>query len=275
MCNHLKYATNKGNIRSAITIFRQRTEPGQDYRVWNSQFISYAGYKMEDGTIIGDRAQIEFSEICIKLGWKPKYTEFDVLPLVLQANGMDPEWFEIPTELILEVNIEHPIYDKFKELNLKWYCVPGVSSMLLDVGGVEFTACPFNGWYMGTEIGRDIADVNRYDKLGQIADILALDKKSNSSLWKDKALIELNHAILYSFQRNNITITDHHSAAESFMKHYQNESVLRGGCPGDWVWVVPPLSSHLTPVFHLEMVNYILKPSYEYQVISISFNFKI
>ena len=33
----------------------------------------------------------------------------------------------------------------------------------------------------------------------------------------------------------------------------------------DWVWVVPPLSSHLTPVFHLEMLNYNLKPSYEYQ----------
>jgi hypothetical protein len=29
---------------------------------------------------------------------------------------------------------------------------------------------------------------------------------------------------------------------------------------------VPPLSSHLTPVFHLEMLNYALKPSYEYQV---------
>lgn len=56
------------------------------------------------------------------------------------------------------------------------------------------------------------------------------------------------------------------------MKHYENENKLRGGCPGDWVWVVPPLSSHLTPVFHLEMLNYYLKPSYEYQV-RISFFF--
>jgi len=32
MCNHLKYAGNKGNIRSAITIFRQRTEVGHDFR---------------------------------------------------------------------------------------------------------------------------------------------------------------------------------------------------------------------------------------------------
>lgn len=43
--------------------------------------------------------------------------------------------------------------------------MPAVSAMLLDVGGLEFTACPFNGWYMGTEIGRDFADVNRFNKL--------------------------------------------------------------------------------------------------------------
>jgi len=32
ICNHLKYVTNKGNIRSAITIFRQRTQEGHDFR---------------------------------------------------------------------------------------------------------------------------------------------------------------------------------------------------------------------------------------------------
>ena len=45
--------------------------------------------------------------------------------------------------------------------------------------------------------------------------------------------------------------------------NYLNIFIYLG--PGDWVWVVPPLSSHLTPVFHLEMLNYVLKPSYEYQ----------
>jgi nitric oxide synthase oxygenase domain/subunit len=25
---------------------------------------------------------------------------------------------------------------------------------------------------------------------------------------------------------------------------------LRGGCPSDWVWIVPPLSGSATPVFH-------------------------
>jgi nitric oxide synthase oxygenase domain/subunit len=34
---------------------------------------------------------------------------------------------------------------------------------------------------------------------------MGLDTKSNSSLWKDKALIELNHAVLYTFQVKHST----------------------------------------------------------------------
>lgn len=59
---------------------------------------------------------------------------------------------------------------------------------------------------------------------------------------------------------------DHHSAAESFMKYMQNEYRVRGGCPADWVWIVPPISGSITPVFHQEMLNYVLTPFYYYQV---------
>lgn len=121
--------------RSAITIFPQRTDGKHDFRVWNSQLIRYAGYKQPDGRILGDPANVEFTEvprvsigyhihvenkcmwvncgfqslqICLQLGWKPPKTRFDVLPLLLQANGNDPELFEIPEDLILEVPITHP-----------------------------------------------------------------------------------------------------------------------------------------------------------------------
>ena len=66
-----------------------------------------------------------------------------------------------------------------------------------------------------------------------------------------------------------VTITDHHAASESFMKHLDNEQKLRGGCPADWVWVVPPMSGSILPVFHQEMLVYKLKPSFEYQVVMI------
>ena len=49
------------------------------------------------------------------------------------------------------------------------------------------------------------------------------------------------------------------------MKHLENEKRERGGCPADWVWIVPPISGSTVPVFHQEMVLYFLKPSYEYQ----------
>lgn len=56
------------------------------------------------------------------------------------------------------------------------------------------------------------------------------------------------------------------------MKHMENEYRVRGGCPGDWVWIVPPMSGSITPVFHQEMLNYRLTPSFEYQVSGRSLN---
>uniref|UniRef100_A0A672UX47 nitric-oxide synthase (NADPH) n=1 Tax=Strigops habroptila TaxID=2489341 RepID=A0A672UX47_STRHB len=263
ICNHIKYATNKGNLRSAITIFPQRTDGKHDFRIWNAQLIRYAGYKQPDGTILGDPANVELTEICIQQGWKAPHGRFDILPLLLQANGNDPELFEIPPELVLEVPIRHPKFEWFKDLGLKWYGLPAVSNMLLEIGGLEFSACPFSGWYMGTEIGvRDYCDNSRYNILEQVAKKMNLDMRKTSSLWKDQALVEINIAVLYSFQ---VTIVDHHSATESFIKHMENEYRCRGGCPADWVWIVPPMSGSITPVFHQEMLNYRLTPSFEYQ----------
>uniref|UniRef100_A0A1W7RA54 Nitric oxide synthase n=1 Tax=Hadrurus spadix TaxID=141984 RepID=A0A1W7RA54_9SCOR len=266
LCKHIRYATNKGNIRSAITVFPQRTDGKHDFRVWNSQLLQYAGYRLPDGGVIGDPINVEFTEVCERLGWKGKRGKWDVLPLVLSANGHDPKFFDIPDDLILRVEIVHPEYKWFKDLDLQWYVLPAVANMLFDVGGVEFPGSPFNGWYMGTEIGtRDLCDAHRYNILEDVALRMGLDTRSASTLWKDKAVVEINIAVLYSFQLANVTIVDHHNASESYMKHCDNEQRLRGGCPADWLWIVPPISGSITPVFHQEMLFYQLKPSYEYQ----------
>ncbi|NWI54792.1 NOS2 protein, partial [Calyptomena viridis] len=267
ICHHIQYATNNGNIRSAITVFPQRTDGRHDFRVWNSQLIRYAGYALPHGAVLGDPANVQFTQLCIELGWKPRYGRFDVLPLVLQANGQDPEIFELPPEIVLEVPMEHPKYEWFKELDLRWYALPAVANMLLEVGGLEFTACPFNGWYMGTEIGvRDFCDVQRYNILQEVGKRMGLETNKLSSLWKDQAVVEINVAVLHSFQSQNVTILDHHSASQSFLKYMQSEYRARGGCPADWLWIVPPMSGSITPVFHQEMLNYVLTPFYYYQL---------
>lgn len=68
---------------------------------------------------------------------------------------------------------------------------------------------------------------------------MGLNTRNQSSLWKDKVLVEVNVAVLYSYQKAKVTIFDHYTASESFMKHLENESKLRRGCPADWVWIVP------------------------------------
>lgn len=57
-------------------------------------------------------------------------------------------------------------YPGFDQLKLKWYGIPGVSCLMLEIGGLRFTAAPFNGWYLVTEIGaRDLGDPMRYNML--------------------------------------------------------------------------------------------------------------
>ncbi|KAG6926059.1 nitric oxide synthase 3 [Chelydra serpentina] len=266
LCTHLQYATNRGNLRSAITIFPQRTPGRGDFRIWNSQLIRYAGYRQPDGSVLGDPANVDITELCTQHGWTPGHGRFDVLPLLLQAPDEAPELFVLPPELVLEVPIQHPTLAWFGELGLRWHALPAVANMLLEIGGLQFPAAPFNGWYVGSEIGmRNFCDSHRYDLLQEVALHMGLDTRKTSSLWKDKVAVEINVAVLHSFQVAKVTIVDHHAVTESFVKHMENELQMRGGCPADWVWIVPPLSGSLTPVFHQEMVNYLLSPCFRYQ----------
>ena len=60
---HLEYSNNGGNIRPAITVFRQR-EPGKkDPRVWNGLMCQFAAYEADDGSIIGDPAALGITQV--------------------------------------------------------------------------------------------------------------------------------------------------------------------------------------------------------------------
>lgn len=55
------------------------------------------------------------------------------------------------------------------------------------------------------------------------------------ALFQDRAVLELNQAVLYSYDKAEVSIIDHHSASESFVTHYEKEVKTRGHCPADWV----------------------------------------
>ncbi len=262
LVEHIILATNGGSIQPYISVFK----PG--IRIWNSQLLRYAGYQQENGVILGDPLNCELTSIAIRLGWKPpeKRTPFDILPLIIQIPGEAPSFFELPGESILEVPLSHPLYSWFAELALKWYALPVISNMALEVGGVVYTAAPFNGYYMATEIGtRNFADVERYNLLPIIAEKMGLNTRSDRTLWKDHALVVLNQAVLHSFTQQKVTIVDHHTASRQFLRHQQLEAQCGRTTYGDWGWLVPPLSGSLSPIFHREYQDISLKPNFFYQ----------
>jgi nitric-oxide synthase len=117
-----------------------------------------------------------------------------------------------------------------EELGLQWYAVPVISDMRLEIGGISFPCAPFNGWYMLTEIAaRNLGDVQRYNMLPVIANKLNLDTRQVKTLWKDKAMLVLQEAVLHSFQAKGVTLVDHHTASEQFLEFCKQEAA-KGSC---------------------------------------------
>ncbi|MGN4447074.1 nitric oxide synthase oxygenase [Bacillus cereus group sp. MYBK79-1] len=261
LIHHIKYATNDGKVKPTITIFKQYQGEENNIRIYNHQLIRYAGYKTEMG-VIGDSHSAAFTDFCQELGWQGEGTNFDVLPLVFSVDGKEPVYKEIPKKEVKEVPIEHPEYP-ISSLGVKWYGVPMISDMRLEIGGISYTAAPFNGWYMGTEIGaRNLADHDRYNLLPAVAEIMELDISRNGTLWKDKALIELNIAVLHSFKKQGVSIVDHHTAAQQFQQFEKQEASCGRVVTGNWVWLIPPLSPATTHIYHKPYPNEILKPNF-------------
>jgi nitric-oxide synthase len=90
---------------------------------------------------------------------------------------------------------------------------------------------------------------------------MGLNLKSKLSLWKDRALVELNAAVLHSFSKHGISIVDHHSASSQFIRHTEQEEQQGRSVPADWGMIVPPISGSATEVFHREYTNVCLKPN--------------
>jgi nitric-oxide synthase, bacterial len=260
---HHLLAAGTTAIRPVISVFAA-AQPGQPgARVWNEQLIRYAGYRDEGGRTVGDARQVAFTDAVRGFGWQGKGDQFDVLPLVIETPGDGVRLYELPERAVREVPITHPEYGWFAELGLRWHAVPAVANMRLTIGGVHYPLAPFNGWYMGTEIGaRNLADADRYDLLPAVARLSGLDTTRESTLWRDRALVELNRAVLWSFERAGVRMTDHHTESQRFLAHLRNEERAGRPVPADWTWIVPPMSGALTPVFHRYYDEMDLRPAF-------------
>ena len=261
LLEHLDLATNGGKIQPLATIFAPADSQGPVVRIHNHQLLGYAAHEQPDGTILGDPKNLATTRAAKQLGWEGEGTRFDLLPWIIQERGEPPSLY--PPPKALEVPLSHPDFPWFAELGLRWYAVPILSDMVLRIGGLDFPAAPFNGWYMGTEIGsRDLGDTYRYNQLPVVAEKMGLDRTRDSSLWKDRALVELNAAVLHSFSQAGVRIVDHHRASSEFMEFAAREMKAGRAVSADWSWIVPPMSSSATPVFHHLWQNLSLRPDY-------------
>ncbi|GGP06955.1 nitric oxide synthase oxygenase [Nonomuraea glycinis] len=260
---HLREATGDGKIRPTITVFPPDVPGRRAPRVLNEQLIRYAGHRTRGGSVIGDPRQAELTALARELGWRGGLGRFDVLPLIIDPGLGGPLLCNLPGDAVLEVPIVHPVYPWFADLGLRWHAVPAISGMCLEIGGVCYPCAPFNGWYMGAEIGaRNLADSDRYNQLPVVAERLGLDTSTERSLWRDHALVELNVAVLHSFEAAGVTMTDHHTESGRFLTHLEREEKAGRTCPAEWSWIVPPISGGATPVFHRSYDNPTLTPNF-------------
>ncbi|KAI3435713.1 hypothetical protein D9Q98_001771 [Chlorella vulgaris] len=255
-----------------IAVFRPQTPGSKDGpRVWNNQLVRYAGFRQADGSVVGDPAEADFTEmVTTHFGWQPPQgsdPRFTLLPVLLQAHADEaPECFTLPPQYVIIVPIRHPDNEAISNLGLQWYAVPAVSCLDLSVGGLTYTACPFNGWYTDTEIVRNITDEGRLDMCRPVARALGLDTKNEASLWRDRAIVEVDVAVLHSFREAGMGMVDHTTLMQQFWKWYNRELLRRGYSPGNWKWIISPVSPTATKCYlHLnKMTEYTLKPGYWY-----------
>ncbi|KAF9465476.1 nitric oxide synthase [Collybia nuda] len=249
----MSHAYNGGNIVPTVFVFPPRTPNNRGPLIWNDQILAFAGYENADGSITGDPKNVQLTKDIIALGWFPPTlaarTRWDVLPVVVMAEGDLPVIIELPANLRRLVKIRHPKYETaFWRLDLKWVAFPALSRLGFDIGGVQYTATPFIGWFMDAEIGaRDLADSFRYDVLPNVIKAMRLEEEA---LAENRAQMELNFAVYHSFLRDRITMSDSLTASAKWTR-YDDEFEKKNGfrLPSDPYWVAPPQGS-IIPVWH-------------------------
>ncbi|RCI09068.1 hypothetical protein L249_5101 [Ophiocordyceps polyrhachis-furcata BCC 54312] len=258
-------AFNRGDIQPSVFVFPPKRANSPGPMVWNQQFLAFAGYRQPDGSVLGDPINASLTDSIVSLGWKPPRirTRWDLLPLVTMADGDEPFITPVPEHLFPLVRIRHPDPQHalaFDKLGLRWVPAPALSQLGFDIGGVQYTATPFIGWFMDAEIGvRDLADSFRYDALPSVASALKLLKPGQEldelSQFErlavlSRAQIELNLAVHSSFSRAGVRMSDSLTASAMY-SNFDDQHLAEHGfrLPADPYWLAPPQGS-IIPIWH-------------------------
>ena len=168
---------------------------------------------------------------------------------------------QLPADCIFEVELEHPSLPELSKLGLRWTTVPVISNFKMNLGGVVYQNMPFNGWFVSTEIVRNLME--RYNVGPEIAKVCGLGM-DNDPMWRTAASYELERMVLHSFQKHKFTIVDPMTVGRSFCTHVQREREQFGReCPAQWSWI-GGLLGPTNPTWHLENRDFLVKPQYEY-----------
>jgi nitric-oxide synthase len=238
--DHLRLSTREGRIRPLITVFA-----ADGWRFWNRQLCGYAGYRQRDGSVVGDAANCDLTEAIQRLGWQGPGGGWDLLPLVVQRAGGRPHVFQVARTDVLEVPITHPEYAWFEDLELRWYALPAICDMALEIGGIRYTAVPFSGWYALAEIVEDLAHADR-----RPATLPAIAARMPKRLGRDRALHELAVAVLDSYRRARVAIVDHETVLgqfDRFVRRQWEEGREVYACRHK---VVPPMGTTSMSMYH-------------------------
>jgi nitric-oxide synthase, bacterial len=253
LSEHLRFATNKGRVRSTITVFRQDGPAGPRVRIANEQLIRYAGYRGKRGAVLGDPRYLAFTEMVRQYGWQPPAvpTAFDMLPWLIATEEEAPRLVPVPAGSVLEVPITHPTLAWFAELGLRWHAVPAISNMRLRIGGIDYSCAPFNGWYLVDEIAtRNFGDADRYNQLPLVAARMGLDTTSNRNFWQLRAAVEVNTAVLHSFRVAGVRIEEPISESALFSEFVRREEAAGRRAYADWSWINGHIGSTLGKSWH-------------------------
>ncbi|KAL8658079.1 MAG: hypothetical protein Q9226_001283, partial [Calogaya cf. arnoldii] len=250
-----------------VFVFPPRQIDSRGPMIWNHQVLEFAGYEMNDGAMLGDPNSTALTKAIIELGWTPPSprSRWDLLPLVVMADGDVPAIIEVPPELGRLVEIRHPRYKaEFEKLDLKWVTVPALTRLGFDIGGVQYTAAPFIGWFMDAEIGvRDLADTFRYNALPDIAQALGLIDTTLEGIEGlddlpeyerlsvlSRSQQELNYAVHWSYQQAKVSMSDTLTASTKWCR-YDDDFKAKNGfrLPADPYWLAPPQGS-IVPLWH-------------------------